>query len=568
MLKINYVSFKNFLSYGNSFTRVDFGGYQLTAITGANANGKTTIMNAVVFALYNRSINRINKNNLINNINQKDCVVEVGFTTLGNTYKVIRSIKPNNFEIYKNEQLITVDSKSKDYQKILEEQILGMDFKTFIQTVTISMVNYTPFMGLSNTDRRVVVEDLLGIRVLSSMNSILKGKISDNNAKLNEIKVAIQMIKSELESQKKTLDALKNDSASSEESFKEEIEKINSDIESRQKGLKTLYEELSTEEPLSLSLDDLNIRIDDFKGVIGELKARLKIHNTDVKFVKVNDTCPKCHQEISSEYRGKIIAENERAIKELNSQIAEKEKSLKELEKEKGETLRQLDSFSTIRGEISKEKGVIQTLEKHKKKLGEKLENSGKKGLVEEFEENFKKRALQAKQLGEEKKTLEVKNMIYRQAEKILSDDGVKSVILNQYIPIINRMVNHYLQEMNFYLSFELDNQFNETLRARGRDNMTYSNLSEGEKRRLDMAILFTWRDVAQRRNCCSCSNIFIDEILDSSLDSDGLESIIRLLKSFKESNILLISHRENVQDIEFDRVLTVSKPNQFSTIK
>jgi DNA repair exonuclease SbcCD ATPase subunit len=567
MLTINKVRFKNFMSYGGAWSEVDFNSSQLSVVVATNGSGKTTINQAVTFGLYNRSINNIPKNKMINSINGKQTVVEVEFTNNGVDYKVIRGMKPNIFQIYKDGKLINEDSSSRDYQQVLETQILKMNYKTFIQTVMVGMSNFTPFMELSTNDRRIVVEDLLGVEIFTTMNTLVKTYIANLNQQIDTLSNEINIKKTEakgalmiydtlVENQKNNIDALKQQ----RKEYEDQIEDHNHKIDSINTGISKLTPVIAKYDQFRNSLHAVINEHGNIKGLIRKIKQ-------DQQFINTNDTCPLCHQQINDEYRKTITNSNTEHENALNEKLELVEAQLQKMQDNQQKFTQLIEKHNELQNNIRTHNNAITMLNNQIANIDKQLTNANSGAQLEEQKRNIESIVQAGKVLMQKRNTLTDEKQIYETCAVLLRDTGIKAAVVNQYLPVINQMINKYLADMDFFLSFEIDNQFNETLKARGRDDITYQNLSQGEKRRLDMAILFTWRYIAQLRNSCSCSNIFIDEVLDSSLDAAGIESVMKLFRSFTNSHIFVISHREGVQELDFDRILTVEKKEQFSVI-
>lgn len=567
MLTIRKVRFKNFLSYGGAWSEVDFDKDQLSVVQSGNGQGKTSIIQAVTFGLYNRSINNIPKNKLINSINGKQTVVEVEFTSNQIDYKVVRGIKPNVFQIYKDDKLINEDANSRDYQAVLENQILRMSYKTFIQTVMIGMSNFTPFMELSSNDRRIVVEDLLGVGVLTTMNNLVKDHIANINQQINDLTNQIMVKKTQAQGELAIYDTLVANQKKNNESLQKQRNQHIKDIEKHNKAIDKLNAQLNKLQPTVQKYDVFKTGLQTVISEQGKLRGLISKVQQDQQFIESNDHCPLCHQQIDDEYRASITATNNDRQQKLNAKLSQIEARLQSLYEKQDKFIKVIEKNNELHGSIREHNSAITLLNNQVVEVDQQLASNTSNEQLDAQKQKVEQIVFDGNELTKQRNDLLDQKGLYDQCANLLKDNGIKAAVVNQYLPIINQMINKYLADMDFFLSFEIDNQFNETLKARGRDDMTYQNLSQGEKRRLDMAILFTWRYIAQLRNSCSCSNIFIDEVLDSSLDAAGIESIMKLFRSFTDSNIFVISHREGVQELDFDRILTIEKRNQFSTI-
>lgn len=566
-MQVNRIRFKNFLSYGNSWTELYLSDCQLTAVVSGNGQGKTSILHALTFGLYGRTLTNIPKNKIVNSINQKQCVVEVEFEANGENYRIIRGIKPTIFQIYKNGKLINEDSNSRDYQSVIEQQILRMNFKTFIQTVVIGMSNFTPFMELSTNDRRVVVEDLLGVGILATMSQLLKEQIQTNNEQISNNANEIAVLKSEIDGDRRVLDTIRANVEQAQTSLISQRDQYIEEITNHQKAIDKLSQTFDKLQPAINKFDSFKKSINTAVEQQGKLNALISRLIDDTAFVTTNDNCPLCHQSIDDKYRAKIVNTNNTNKAKLEQQLAKVRATLDKLQSKQQKFINIINKSNDIAAEIREHNGAIATLNHQIDQINHRLNTKNDHTAITAKENEIREKANDARKLLHRKEQLLNQSNVLQQGAVLLKDSGIKTAVIDQYLPIINQMINKYLSDMEFYLSFEFDNQFNETIKARGRDDMTYSNLSQGEKRRLDLAIMFTWRYIAQLRNSCKCTNIFVDEVLDSSLDAAGIDSVMKLFRSFDDSHILIISHRESVHDLEFDKVVSVSKTNQYSEI-
>jgi len=568
MLTIHTIRFKNFMSYGNAWTEIDVSKSQTLGIFGKNGHGKTCILNAVVFALYGRSFSGITKSKLINTINAKNLLVEVKFSIDNITYRVIRGVRPSVFLIYKEEVLIEQQAHNRDYQEVLENQIIKMTYKTFIQTVIVSMSNYTPFMELSASERRIVVEDILGLSVLTTMNQIVKEDMEQNANELKTTQYELSTVKQLISNEYSVLETYHKNRKDNIEQLKKEQIRITNEIQSHQASISAMNDMLKNCDQVKTKYDELKQLINTIQNRQKELNIFLSSIEKLHTFLSSHDVCPTCRQKIDVLFKSQIEESNNAERSKFNSESNDLEQRLSTLLKKQDKFLTILDKINAINQKINATNYKISFLNNQLLNVSNKITSNDETKSIEELQTKIVNDLRYAKNLLEKKKKHIDNNVLYETAVRLLKDDGIKSAIVNQYLPIINQTINKYLNDMDFYLSFELDNQFNETIKIRGRDDMNYQNLSQGEKRRLDMAIMFAWRYIASIRNSCCCSNIFVDEVLDSSLDNEGMLAIMKLFKSMKESHILVISHRESIQEFNFDDVYFVSKPDQFSIMK
>lgn len=568
MIIFKKVRFKNFKSYGNAWSEIILNKDQLTAILGQNGGGKSTMLDAINFALYGKSFNSAQKSKIINSINGKKCIVELEFETNGSDYKVVRGMKPNVFEIYQNGTIITQAASVKDYQSILENQILKMTMKNFTQTVLVGMASFIPFMELSAIDRRTIIENILGVGILTNMNSILKNKIQQNTINLQNINSDLQKIRIKLDSEKALIETLKKNHNINLEKIRQKIEANEAEIRKHEEKLKKLNEAFEKLNPINETYKKFKSQETNLLSEKSSLSTTIRSLQKDIKFITNHDVCPFCKQDIAKDHKTKLSEEMNKQVEETNKALDEivvKLEKMSEREKKFSDALKKLGLISS---KISEENASITMLNRENSSLSNDLSKTQSLDDVKVHENAIKDLAIDAKNKLETKADLMSNRSLMDMATILLKDSGIKTAVVNQYLPTINQLVNQYLADMDFFLSFELDSQFNETIKARDRDDFTYQNLSQGERRRLDLAILFTWRKIAMLRNSCATNLLVVDEVLDSSLDEEGINMAMNLFRSFKDSNIFVISHRESIQDGRFDRIIKVRKEKQFSIIE
>lgn len=573
MIVFDAIRWKNFLSYGNYFTEISLNKSEMTLICGENGAGKTTFLDALTFCLFGKPFRNINIPQLPNSINGKDCLVECEFRIGTTKYLVRRGLSPKLFEVYKEGNLLDQDSKSKDYQKMLEEQILKMSFKAFCQVVILGSTNYIPFMRLPAADRRAIVESLLDIGVFSSMNVVLKNKIATNKEDIRTCETGIEIATEKANSQRKYLSMLEEKSQSSLDELQSEIAKSKKEKESLSlmvtKGGNTLV----------VFQKNRDIRRKKDKSISDLLKLKLVlekkldgIDNELDEFAKgIAVSCPSCGQPLTNEHLAKEIAtktakrkEMAVALEDLNERVASEEKfivdnKLVNIEKEYDSFLELLNEH---RQKLSVMEKIIQRLEADVEKVLKSRQSlEDEQTLLEELELNAMtiKNTLD-EQLHEQK--------ILASAQTILKDSGIKTKIIKHYLPIMNKLINHYLACMDFFVQFDLNENFDETIKSRHRDEFTYASFSEGEKMRIDLSLLLAWREVARLKNSTNCNLLVLDEVFDSSLDATGMDEFMKLIKSLgKRCNIFVISHKTDQLVDKFQDVLTFGKKNNFSRI-
>lgn len=568
MITFEKIRFKNFMSYGGATAEFDLKSNQMTAILGENGVGKTSFINAISYALFGKSFNSVPKSKIINSINGKNLLVELDFTVNGVQYKVRRGMKPNIFEIFENGKLITQESSTKNYQEILENEILKMNIKNLTQTVLIGSSSFVPFMELSALDRRSVVENILGLEVITKMNELLKDKLSVNTQEYQQICSLVNNIKVRLESELNQVKLLSSVRKDTREKAQKIIDANTEEIKKAEETVKKCQEELEKIKPFEEKYAKLREYRMEVSKELSSISGLLKKNRKDLQFLENHATCPMCHQDIADEHKKKLgntLKDEAKEFETKSSEIEEKIKKLDDMEEKLQKVLKKKEEISKI---VTSNNTKITGWNRENVRLLKESEETTTTDSIEEHKANIYRLSEEAKEKLEKKKTLLDKNQIMKFSETILKDSGIKSSIIEQYLPIINHSINKYLEKMDLYVKFSFDNQFNETIRARERDEYTYQNLSQGEKRRLDMSILLTWRHISEMISQTNCNLLVIDEILDSSLDQNGADSVLGMLRDMKNLNIFIVSHRQDVQDSRFDKYIKIKKVNQFSVVE
>ncbi len=568
MILFEKVRWKNFLSTGNHYSEISFTGSGTTLIIGTNGAGKSTVLDALTFSLFGKPFRKINKPQLINSSNEKDCVVEVEFSIGDTDWKVKRGIRPNLFEIYRNGICLDQFSNANDQQKWLEQNVLKMNYKSFTQIVILGSSSFVPFMQLTASNRRDVIEDLLDIKIFSSMNNLIKDKI--------------RMVKEEI----KTLNLKKeslNDKVGMQENFIEELEQQGKGrIDDNESKIKTLQVEIDMHmeknEIIEADISDLITQQEKVTGAteklreLGNLKGKISTKVTNItkehKFFKDNAVCPTCEQDIQEDFRINKLKDAQNKAKELQSGYKELEEAIKNEEERERQFITVSKEVTKLTHGISKNNTRIsgcnrqvRDLESEVQRLTDQLaDRNTEHDKLATFKENLKQTY---DLLAEKKETIRYYDFSYG----LLRDGGVKSKIIKKYLPLINQQVNRYLQMMDFYINFTLDDEFNETVQSPIHDNFSYSSFSEGEKMRIDLALLFTWREVARFKNSVNTNLLIMDEVFDSSLDGFGTEEFLKIIRFvIKDANIFVISHKTGMDD-RFNSVLKFEKVKGFSRI-
>ena len=565
MIFFNTVKYKNFLSTGNVFTEIQLGEHPTTLIVGENGAGKSTFLDAITFALFGKPFRNINKPQLVNSINEKDCIVEIEFSIGRVQYKIVRGIKPNVFEIYVDGDLLNQDAKAKDYQDYLEKVILKMNFKSFTQIVILGSTNFTPFMQLSAADRRAVIEDLLDIQIFSAMNVVVKNKMHTLKNEAAQLKIQIDATKGKIELHKKHLDELKKNT-------KEIIDAKKQEVVENTASLSTLETEATTKETeidnlLNETADEDNTtkKFNKLNQLEAKIEGNIQKLEKDIEFYSVNSTCPTCDQAINNK---------EEKVHTCNSKISELTEGLTKLKEESDAVLYRINTIKATQKQLkSLEQDLVRinTSRKQIRNYIKKLETEigeieSKPAMSEEFKAQSKSLLNDLQAYNDKRKTVSENTQHYDIVAQLLKDGGIKSKIIKQYVPIINKLVNKYLAAMDFFVNFNIDEEFKETIKSRHRDDFSYENFSEGEKKRIDLALLFTWRSVAKLKNSVNTNLLIFDEVFDGSLDINGTEEFMKLINMMNEgTNIFVITHKSDQMVDKFKHTIRFGKVKNFS---
>ena len=569
MINFNKVRWKNFLSTGQVMTEVDLKRNPATLIVGENGSGKSTILDALTFSLFGKAFRNIKKPQLINSINEQNCITEVEFFIGKKHFLVRRGIKPNIFEIEVDGVMINQDSKARDYQEHLEKNILKLNYKSFTQIVILGSSSFVPFMQLKSNDRRVIIEDLLDIEVFSTMNLLLKNKMSDLKQEVNLNELEMSKTENAVELQEDYISKMKQNneqliSANQEkiDKSKEDIASYNlqiSDIETRIEGLNKLVENFDQQQNKQKKLEKYE----------DEISKNLKKVEKEIEFYRQNTDCPVCKQTIDEDHRECEISEKQNKKTELDNAVTKIAEELQLSIKSIQEMTETQKSITDFQSEITKHNASISAINQYIQKVNEEIQTLNENGAdVADASKKLKKLKSDQKNLLTLKEQYSNMSSIYDVASVLLKDGGIKTTIIKKYLPIMNKLINKYLASMDFYVSFNLDENFNETIKSRFRDEFTYASFSEGEKMRIDLALLFTWRAIAKLKNSMSTNLLILDEVFDSSLDEDGTSDFLKILHSLgNESNVFVISHKGEVLYDKFKNMIKFEKHKNFSRI-
>ena len=568
-LHFKYISYKNFLSTGNVENKILLDKSRTTLIMGKNGDGKSTILDAITFCLFGKPFRDIKLSQLVNSINGKQLLVTCEFIIGNKTYKVIRGIKPGIFEIYCNDVLLNQEAANKDYQKILEQQILRLNYKTFTQVVILGSASFVPFMQLKTNQRREVVEDILDIRIFSVMNQILKDRVSSTKDSIARLESDIKIARAKVESQTAIISAMNTAKSDTVRLLLDKITKNDYQIEQSQVTSDLLAAELVHLREKISDKDFLDQNILDTNRLLSKVTAIHNHHVTHKHFFYENDVCSTCSQEITEDYKQIVVADIQSKIDEEDSKLIALEVALFNL-KESLKNIQVIQNNITDKNiELSTTNSTVTLLNKQNSQFLLEIESVEQNTTnVDEEKRKLKELATSTVEKITEKTSLMELRGLQDISNQLLKDTGIKTAIIREYLPVMNTLINKYLAIMDTYIKFELDESFNETIKSRFRDEFTYASFSEGEKRKLDVAILFAWRQIARLKNSVNTNLLIMDEIADSSLDDSSTESLLTMINSLEcDTNVFVISHRGDILNDKFHSILKVEKRNEFSVL-
>jgi len=565
LITFRSVKWKNFLSTGNQFTEIQLDYAPTTLIIGENGAGKSTILDALCFALFNKPFRNISKSQLVNSVNGNGTIVEVEFNVNNKDVKVVRGIKPNKFEVWIGDTMINQDANARDYQKHLEQQILGLNYRSFTQVVILGSSTFVPFMQLSTKARREVVEDILDIKIFSLMNFLLKNKNKSLLEDIRDVEYNYDLTKEKVNLQEKFIEEVVNNKSALVAENQQKLWDNKSTIDYRRDDVKALEIE---NENLSFDAEErvkVEQKLKKLTQTEAALQNRKSEHDRQIQFFQNNDECPSCEQPITESTKQTQIESRTTKIGDIENGIAD----LQRMESEEQDRLQSiLTDLETIRkNDVEKAKilSSIAELEKFNAKLEKDIAAYENGSVSEEDKIKLAELKGQIKSIEEQKSKLNEDKFYIDVARNLLQDSGIKTKIVKQYLPIMNKLVNTYLSSMDFFVNFNIDENFNETIKSRFRDEFSYASFSEGEKMRIDLALLFTWRAIAKMKNSTNTNLLILDEIFDSSLDNAGTDDFLKILNTFDKQNVFVISHKQDMLFDKFRNIIQFKKEKNFS---
>lgn len=569
MILFKTIRWKNFLSTGNVFTEVQLTRSPNTIIVGENGAGKSTILDALCYVLFNKPFRKINKPQMMNTINQRDMIVEIEFSIGRRNYKVVRGYKPNIFEIYQDDVLLNQPGSSRDYQAQLEETILKLNYRSFTQIVVLGSSTFVPFMQLAASHRREVIEDLLDIGIFTNMGKLLKDRIAENKDNIKESEYQCELMLSKIETQEQYIEKLKKQSEETVSKFMSLIEEAWAEIDSLESVNAITGVQVREALQEVAEAEKLNKKSTKIFDLINKLKEKHNKAHKRIDFFENHDNCPTCEQLIDAEIKATKIQETNDIIDSVKGGVSDLEKEYEELQKQIVEMQKKQEEISQLQSSINNNSTEIATIKKSIDKNQAEIDKLRQES-ADDKDELDKLELIKQELFIFEKRREELveEREVYKVAADMLKDGGIKTRIIRQYVPVMNKLINKYLAALDFFVSFELDEEFNEVIKSRHRDVFTYASFSEGEKMRIDLALLFTWRAIAKLKNSTNTNLLILDEVFDASLDTSGCDEFLKLLQELGgETNVFVISHKGDILQDKFRSQIRFEKVKNFSRI-
>ena len=567
MIHFHYVRWRNLLSTGNNWTRIDLDRSSDTLVVGENGSGKSTVLDALCFGLFAKPFRKISKNQLINSVNQKGTEVEVEFTVSNKRYRIFRGIKPNKMEIWIDGSLLNQTAKVKDYQDNLEKNILKLNFHSFTQIVILGSSTFVPFMQLPSQQRREIIEDLLDIKIFTAMNSLLKERITINKEKFLQVSKAVEVEMEKLIVHQQYLNDIKTANVERVSKLKEQIRISITSIENLQKNIDEQNTILDKLQEKITDENEIRDKIQDIRNIESRLEDKKKIVKKDIEFYANNDVCPTCTQDITDEIKTRQISDKNIKLEEIDTAFKKLEEEFNKVNERLCSIREVSNNIIQVTQTISEDNNQISSINKYMMKLKDDIEQE-ESTSHNERDERLKREKIEKQIIVEEKNKSEVVHQkeLLDIAADLLKDKGIKTQIIKQYIPVMNKLVNKYLSAMEFFVDFQLDENFNESIMSRYRDKFSYQSFSEGEKMRIDLSLLLTWRAIAKMKNSASTNLLILDEVFDASLDAVGCDEFLKLLGTLsQDTNVFVISHKGDILADKFRSVIRFDKIKNFS---
>ncbi len=567
MITFKTISWKNFLSTGNTAIKVNLDEAPTTLVIGKNGSGKSTLLDALCFVLFNRPFRIIKKDQIVNSINDGDCEVEVTFQVGTKFYKVVRGIKPNKFEIYEGDTMINQDASNVDYQKYLEQNIMKLNYRSFIQVVLLGSSSYEPFMKMKPRYRRDVVEEILDIKVFTQMDLILRSQQSDLAKKVLEVRHSCDLIDKSYALTSEHYKSLKNRAGEAEGRSRSKIEQNQEADRQYRLDLQKINEEIIKHQAKIENKQKVNKKITELNKLEAKIENNLVNHKKTLNFFEENDTCPVCTQSIPKELKNAKVKEEENTITKLENGLKELMSEIVNVETELSDMDAVSKKIQDLNVEVAKINTSLESIKKYSDELSNELLLSDEDN-TEDLETKLEKLKVDLELAKKDLEKVEEEKKYVDVIREILSDRGARANIIKKYLPIMNQLINKYLQDMDFFISFILDEEFNETVKSRNRDKFIYNSFSEGEKMRIDLALLFTWRSIAKLKNSTNTNLLILDEIFDSSLDGQGTEDFFKIVRTMPKENIFIISHKGDILFDKFTNIVKFQKEHNFTQLE